>query len=72
MTGDEILEQAQRDHTRMEAAYLESIRQQAAIDAFNETFQAIWAVHCAQLSILVYRGMFDPTFCAPTALGKEG
>lgn len=71
MTCDEMLEQAQRDQHRMEAANLENARQQAAINAFNETFQAIWAVHCAQLSMLVYRGMFDPTFCAPTALGKS-
>ena len=71
MTFTEALEQAICDQQRMEAAQAESRRQQAAMDAFNAGFQAMWAVHCAQMSVLIYRGMFDPNFCKPTQLGKE-
>lgn len=71
MTADELLEQAQRDHARMQVANAESACLQAALDAFNTQFQLVWALHCAQMSALIYRGMFDPNFCKPTASGKD-
>lgn len=71
MTCEDILEQAQRDQQRMEAAHLESVRQQVAMETFSAQIQVILALHNFQLSGLIYRGMFDPTFCAPTPKGKE-
>lgn len=65
MTYEECMEQVRRDQLRIEAAQRESARIQSAMDTFNTTFQAMWAVHCAQLHVLMVRGMFDPNFCKP-------
>jgi hypothetical protein len=69
MTYDEIIEHCEREHARMVEAQRESVRRQAAMDAFNAQFQAAWAVYCANLHVLMVRGMFDPTFCAPANPG---
>jgi hypothetical protein len=65
MTYEECMEQVRSDTARIEAAQRESARMQAAIDTFNTEFQAIWTIYCAELSTLIYRGMFDPSFCKP-------
>lgn len=40
-----------------------STRQKAMMDQFNAAMQAIWLEYSVNISTLIYRGMFDPTFC---------
>lgn len=39
--------------------------ERAQYEAFNLALQAHLAFYNAQIATLIYRGMFDPTFCQP-------
>jgi hypothetical protein len=41
-------------------------RQNALMEQFNATLQAFWTQYNAEITMLIYRGMFDPTFCKPS------
>lgn len=47
------------------AAIAKSERQRAEYELLNARIQAVWMQFNLEITTLIYRGMFDPTFCAP-------
>jgi len=53
-------------------AEAQSMRQKAIMDQFNLAMQAAWLEYSVNITTLIYRGMFDPTFCKPAETeGKQ-
>lgn len=69
---DEWLRQAQVDTARMEAQNAAFKAEQLWFQLWMDTFQAQWALHCAEMHVLMLRGMFDPTFCRPSTIDRPG
>ena len=55
----------------MRESRAKAARARALYDEFNAALQAIWVQYNAEMTILIYRGMFDPNFCKPTASEGE-
>lgn len=41
-------------------------RQKAVMEQFDLEMQLFWMRYNIEISTLIYRGMFDPTFCKPS------
>lgn len=49
----------------MRQAMAENARRRAEYEQFNAELQAILLQFDLEMTALIYRGMFDPAFCAP-------
>jgi hypothetical protein len=51
-------------------AHARSARQRALMDQVDAALQAYLLQYQIEITTLIYRGMFDPTFCAPQSNRK--
>lgn len=64
-TSEECAALIEKCELEMRESMAKAARSKALYEEFNAKIQAFWLQYNLEMTTLIYRGVFDPTFCRP-------